>query len=131
MTYTLNDLEIKIFKLSSGEEVISLVSATEDDNYKLEFPLEVHKQVQRSTHAFAFSDWQPLGRPDLDVVLNKSHVVSVAIAEDDVKERYIRMCLQLKNHYDEIDEDEGEDTSVSDEQLEEFATDIAKAKIYH
>lgn len=131
MTYSLSDLEIKIFKLSSGEEVISLVSSTEDDNYKLEFPLEVHKQVQRSTHAFAFSDWQPLGRQDLDVTLNKTHIISVAIAEDDVKERYIRMCLQLKNHYDDIDEDEAEDVSVSDEQLEEFATEIAKAKIYH
>lgn len=129
MTYSLNDIDIKVFKLSSGEEVISLVSSVDGDEYKLEFPLEVHKQVRQSTHAFAFSDWQPLGRPDLDVTLSKTHVISVAIAEDEVKERYIRMCLQLKNHYDDIDEDE--DVSVSDDQLEEFMTDVAKAKIYH
>lgn len=129
MTYNLNDIDIKVFKLSSGEEVISLVSSVDGDEYKLEFPLEVHKQVRQSTHAFAFSDWQPLGRPDLDVTLSKTHVISVAIAEDEVKERYIRMCLQLKNHYDDVDEDE--DVSVSDDQLEEFMTDVAKAKIYH
>lgn len=129
MTYSLNDIDIKVFKLSSGEEVISLVSSVDGDEYKLEFPLEVHKQVRQSTHAFAFSDWQPLGRPDLDVTLSKTHVISVAIAEDEVKERYIRMCLQLKNHYDDVDEDE--DVSVSDDQLEEFMTDVAKAKIYH
>lgn len=129
MTYNLNDIDIKVFKLSSGEEVISLVSSVDGDEYKLEFPLEVHKQVRQSTHAFAFSDWQPLGRPDLDVTLSKTHVISVAVAEDEVKERYIRMCLQLKNHYDDVDEDE--DVSVSDEQLEEFMTDVAKAKIYH
>ena len=129
MTYNLNDIDIKVFKLSSGEEVISLVSSVDGDEYKLEFPLEVHKQVRQTTHAFAFSDWQPLGRPDLDVTLSKTHVISVAIAEDEVKERYIRMCLQLKNHYDDVDEDE--DVSVSDDQLEEFMTDVAKAKIYH
>ena len=129
MTYSLNDIDIKVFKLSSGEEVISLVSSVDGDEYKLEFPLEVHKQVRQSTHAFAFSDWQPLGRPDLDVTLSKKHVISVAVAEDEVKERYIRMCLQLKNHYDDVDEDE--DVSVSDDQLEEFMTDVAKAKIYH
>ena len=129
MTYNLNDIDIKVFKLSSGEEVISLVSSVDGDEYKLEFPLEVHKQVRQTTHAFAFSDWQPLGRPDLDVTLTKTHVISVAIAEDEVKERYIRMCLQLKNHYDDVDEDE--DVSVSDDQLEEFMTDVAKAKIYH
>ena len=129
MTYNLNDIDIKVFKLSSGEEVISLVSSVDGDEYKLEFPLEVHKQVRQSTHAFAFSDWQPLGRPDLDVTLSKTHVISVAVAEDEVKERYIRMCLQLKNHYDDVDEDE--DVSVSDDQLEEFMTDVAKAKIYH
>lgn len=129
MTYNLNDIDIKVFKLSSGEEVISLVSSVDGDEYKLEFPLEVHKQVRQTTHAFAFSDWQPLGRPDLDVTLSKTHVISVAVAEDEVKERYIRMCLQLKNHYDDVDEDE--DVSVSDDQLEEFMTDVAKAKIYH
>ena len=129
MTYNLNDIDIKVFKLSSGEEVISLVSSVDGDEYKLEFPLEVHKQVRQSTHAFAFSDWQPLGRPDLDVTLSKTHVISVAVAEDEVKERYIRMCLQLKNHYDDVDEDEN--VSVSDDQLEEFMTDVAKAKIYH
>ena len=129
MTYNLNDIDIKVFKLSSGEEVISLVSSVDGDQYKLEFPLEVHKQVRQTTHAFAFSDWQPLGRPDLDVTLSKTHVISVAVAEDEVKERYIRMCLQLKNHYDDVDEDE--DVSVSDDQLEEFMTDVAKAKIYH
>lgn len=129
MTYSLNDIDIKVFKLSSGEEVISLVSSVDGDEYKLEFPLEVHKQVRQSTHAFAFSDWQPLGRPDLDVTLSKTHVISVAVAEDEVKERYIRMCLQLKNHYDDVEEDE--DVSVSDDQLEEFMTDVAKAKIYH
>ena len=129
MTYSLNDIDIKVFKLSSGEEVISLVSSVDGDEYKLEFPLEVHKHVRQTTHAFAFSDWQPLGRPDLDVTLSKKHVISVAVAEDEVKERYIRMCLQLKNHYDDVDEDE--DVSVSDDQLEEFMTDVAKAKIYH
>lgn len=129
MTYSLNDIDIKVFKLSSGEEVISLVSSVDGDEYKLEFPLEVHKQVRQTTHAFAFSDWQPLGRPDLDVTLSKTHVISVAVAEDEVKERYIRMCLQLKNHYDDVGEDE--DVSVSDDQLEEFMTDVAKAKVYH
>lgn len=131
MTYSLADIDIKVFKLSSGEEVISLVSSTDSDVYKLEFPLEVHKQVKNTTHAFAFSDWQPLGRPDLDVTLNKGHVISVAIAEDEIKERYIRMCLSLKNHYDEAEPDDDEDLSISDEQMEEFMSDVAKRNVYH
>jgi len=130
MTYRLNDIDIRVFKLSSGEEIISLVSSTEGDKVYLEFPLQVHKRVMKDTHAFAFSDWQPLGNAQNKVTVNMTHVISHAYAEDEVKERYIRMCLQLKNHYEDNDDDD-DDTTLDADQYDEFMTTIAKKQLLH
>jgi len=76
MTYRLDDIDIRVFKLTSGEEIISLVSSTEGDKVYLEFPLQVHKRVMKDTHAFAFSDWQPLGNAQNKVTVNLISIMS-------------------------------------------------------
>ena len=130
MTYNLDDIDIRVFKLTSGEEVISLVSKDENGFLSLESPLQVHKRVGKGSHAFAFSDWQPLGKTRSPVILNELHIVSTAFAEDEIKERYIRMSLEIREQYDRNQLEDDEDL-VSEEQVEEFVTDIMNKKYYH
>lgn len=130
MTYNLDDIDIRVFKLTSGEEVISLVSKDENGFLSLESPLQVHKRVGKGSHAFAFSDWQPLGKTREPVILNEIHIVSTAFAEDEIKERYIRMSLEIREQYDrsQLEDDE---VLVTEEQVEEFVSDIMNKKYYH
>ena len=130
MTYNLDDIDIRVFKLTSGEEVISLVSKDENGFLSLESPLQVHKRVGKGSHAFAFSDWQPLGKTREPVILNEIHIVSTAFAEDEIKERYIRMSLEIREQYDKNQLEDDEDL-VTEEQVEEFVTDIMNKKYYH
>lgn len=130
MTYNLDDIDIRVFKLTSGEEVISLVSESNDGYLTLESPLQVHKKIGRGSHAFAFSDWQPLGQTRAPVILNEIHVVSTAFAEDEIKERYIRMSLEIREQYDKNQLDDHEDL-ISDEQVDEFVSEIMKKNWYH
>jgi len=130
MTYNLDDIDIRVFKLASGEEVISLVTKDENGFLSLESPLQVHKRVGKGSHAFAFSDWQPLGKTREPVILNEIHIVSTAFAEDEIKERYIRMSLEIREQYDKNQLEDDEDL-VSEEQVEEFVTDIMNKKYYH
>lgn len=130
MTYNLDDIDIRVFKLTSGEEVISLVSKDENGFLSLESPLQVHKRVGKGSHAFAFSDWQPLGKTRGPVILNELHIVSTAFAEDEIKERYIRMSLEIREQYDKNQLEDDEDL-VTEEQVEEFVTDIMNKKYYH
>ena len=130
MTYNLDDIDIRVFKLASGEEVISLVTKDENGFLSLESPLQVHKRVGKGSHAFAFSDWQPLGKTREPVILNEIHIVSTAFAEDEIKERYIRMSLEIREQYDKNQLEDDEDL-VSEEQIEEFVSDIMNKKYYH
>ena len=130
MTYNLDDIDIRVFKLTSGEEVISLVSKDENGFLSLESPLQVHKRVGKGSHAFAFSDWQPLGKTRGPVILNELHIVSTAFAEDEIKERYIRMSLEIREQYDRSQLEDDEDL-VTEEQVEEFVSDIMNKKYYH
>lgn len=130
MTYNLDDIDIRVFKLTSGEEVISLVSKDENGFLSLESPLQVHKRVGKGSHAFAFSDWQPLGNTREPVILNEIHIVSTAFAEDEIKERYIRMSLEIREQYDRNQLEDDEDI-VTEEQVEEFVSDIMNKKYYH
>lgn len=130
MTYNLDDIDIRVFKLTSGEEVISLVSKDENGFLSLESPLQVHKRVGKGSHAFAFSDWQPLGKTRGPVILNELHIVSTAFAEDEIKERYIRMSLEIREQYDKNQLEDDEDL-VTEEQVEEFVSDIMNKKYYH
>tara|TARA_B100000900_G_scaffold388113_1_gene379887 strand:+ start:298 stop:693 length:396 start_codon:yes stop_codon:yes gene_type:complete len=131
MTYNLDDIDIRVFKLASGEEVISLVSESKDGFLSLESPLQVHKRVGKGSHAFAFSDWQPLGKTRGPVILSELHIIATAFAEDEIKERYIRMSLEIRQQYDRNQLEDDEDELVTEDQVDEFVSDIMKKNWYH
>lgn len=131
MTYNLDDIDIRVFKLTSGEEVISLVSKDENGFLSLESPLQVHKRIGKDSHAFAFSDWQPLAKIRSPVILNELHIVSTAFAEDEIKERYIRMSLAIREQYDRNQLEDYEEELVTDDQVEDFVDQLVKKNWYH
>jgi len=48
-----------------------------------------------------------------------------------MKERYIRMSLEIRQKYDQNQLEDPEDELVTEEQIEEFVADILKKNWYH
>jgi hypothetical protein len=118
----LNDVNIRHFKLSNGEELIALVQGEEDQLIKLESPMEVHREVRMNSQSFIFTKWLPLSKVD-ECLLNPMHVVSHVECDNDVKERYVRMCLDERSAKDNhisnrINVESDEDLDKYDEFLE-------------
>jgi hypothetical protein len=116
----LQDTNIRHFKLSSGEEIISIVSGKSNDNMLvLEHPMCVHFEVTETGFKFMFSTWQPMAKDDT-CYINPIHIISHVECSDEIKERYIRMCIQ------ELEESSDE-TSVSDDGFDEYFENITSS----
>lgn len=95
----LSDIDIRHFKLSSGDEVISLVAKEEDNVVVLSQPMQVHSTINNNSQAYYFTDWQPLSKLNACAV-SKLHIVTFVECSDNVKEKYIRMCLDTESTTD-------------------------------
>ena len=113
----LDDVNIRHFKLSSGEELISLVKGDENTMIILESPMELHTMMREQTQGFVFTKWQPLSKTDI-VALNPMHIVSHVECDNDIKERYIRMCLEQKDYPEELEDPSYDDSPEELDMLE-------------
>jgi hypothetical protein len=113
----LDDVNIRHFKLSSGEELISLVKGDENTMIILESPMELHTMMKEQTQGFVFTKWQPLSKTDI-VALNPMHIVSHVECDNDIKERYIRMCLEQKDYPEELEDPSYDDSPEELDMLE-------------
>ena len=130
MTYSLDDINIQLFKLSSGDEIISLVYEEPGGVLiGLESPLLLHTKVTAEAHSYAFSDWAPMSKSRGKINLNPSHVISQSEADDEIKERYIRMCLRIREDDMELEDDDHD--PLRDEQLEQFSKLVPKKDSIH
>ena len=91
----LSDVDIRHFKLSSGDELISLVAKEEDNVVVLSQPMQVHSAINNQTQAYYFTDWQPLAKLNA-CAISKLHIITFVECSDNVKEKYIRMCLDTE-----------------------------------
>lgn len=102
----LNDTNIRHFKLSSGEEVVAVVSGKTNDNMLiLEHPMKVMIAITDNGFKFMFATWQPMAK-DETCHINPMHIISHVECSNDIKERYVRMCIH--------DIDDGDDTAEGD-----------------
>lgn len=130
MTYSLDDINIQLFKLSSGDEIISLVYEEPGGILiGLESPLLLHVKVTAEAHSYAFSDWAPMSKNRGKINLNPTHVISQSEADDEIKERYIRMCLRMREDETEMEDDDHD--PLRDEQLEQFSKLVPKKASIH
>ena len=105
----LDDTNIRHFKLSSGEEVIGVVSGTINDKMlTLEHAMRVNILLTETGYKFMFSNWQPMAKNDV-CHINPLHIISHVECANDIKERYVRMCIQSveedKRTEEELDND--------------------------
>ena len=101
----LDDTNIRHFKLSSGEEVVAVVSgSTKDKMITLEHAMRVHIMLTETGYKFMFSNWQPMSKDDTCQV-NPMHIISHVECANDIKERYVRMCIRSTEDDNRTEED--------------------------
>lgn len=117
----LTDVDIRHFKLSTGDDVISMV--TKDDKYVvvLSQPMQMHSVINQNTQAYYFTDWQPMAKVNT-CAISKSHIVSFVECSDNVKEKYIQMCLD-NNDSSNIGQYLDSDMDDMDIELDEYLED--------
>lgn len=91
----LSDVDIRHFKLSSGDEIISIVSKEEENVVIVSQPMQMHSVVNQQSQAYYFTDWQPMAKVNA-CAISKLHIISFVECADNVKEKYIQMCLDME-----------------------------------
>lgn len=111
----LDDVNIRHFKLASGEELVAYVRGEDDHMIVLESPMELHMSMRDQSQAFLFTKWQPLAKTEI-CSLNPMHIVSHVECDNDIKERYVRMCINMN-------EEEGTNRNDIEDPFEEPSDD--------
>ena len=96
----LNDVNIRHLKLSTGEELISIVLTNEEvskedaesDVVVLQRPMKIQTVEKDDMMSFLFYEWQPLSKGDTCYV-NPIHIVSHVECDNQVKGQYINVCV--------------------------------------
>ena len=89
----MEDLDIRHFKLTNGDEIVGLVSNKNDTNLIIERPVQVNANL---TGGFNFTPWFPFSDAKTFKVL-KNHIVQHVPVADTVKSTYLTFALQLTN----------------------------------
>jgi len=117
----LSDVDIRHFKLSTGDDVISMVTKDDKDVVVLSQPMQMHSVINQNTQAYYFTDWQPMAKLNM-CAISKMHIVSFVECSDNVKEKYIQMCLD-NNGSTNIGEYLDTDPDELDLELDEYLDD--------
>ncbi len=91
-------LNIRHFKLMNGEEIIGLVSITNDDNYIIERPVRLNPSMLGGVQ---FSAWFPFSDTKTFKVLKSSIIQHVPIAET-IKDTYVQFALKMDKPIQQI-----------------------------
>jgi hypothetical protein len=120
----LADIDIRHFKLSSGEDIITFVVKDDTSVVVVSQPMQMHSNTISDNRSYFFTDWQPMAKVN-KCAISKLHIISFVECDDMVKEKYIRMCLD----YDTSDINMSD---VSDEyDLEDLEIDTYLSSIHN
>ena len=133
---TLEDINIRHFKLSTGENIIGIVidpSEVESDELDpdealiiLNRPMRVEIVEKTDRTLFLFHEWQPLSKYPY-CFINPTHVVSHVECDEGTKERYIRICISSGESGAESDDLSHEGWALDQEgsmDIDEFLDDL-------
>ena len=87
----MEDLNIRHFKLSNGDDIIGLVAAKNKDSYIIERPVIVQTNLLGGFH---FTPWFPFSDAKNFKILMSNIVQHVSIGED-AKDAYIQFALRM------------------------------------
>ena len=105
----LDNIDIRHFKLTNGDEVIGLVRGHDEVQVFIEFPLLLNIiSLSPEKEQYYYTEWMPMAGDQLIKVYFGS-IVAQSKCTDQFKEQYIRTALRLKetptNVLNEMDED--------------------------
>jgi len=123
----LNEVNIRHLKLSTGEELISIVLDQHevDDEIRppelmiLQRPMKVRTVEKDDMISFLFYEWQPLSKTNI-CYINPMHVVSHVECDNQVKGQYINVCV---NGDIQPPAEPTDSESVSDDELDNLMVD--------
>jgi len=123
----LNEVNIRHLKLSTGEELISIVLDQHevDDEIQspelmiLQRPMKVCTVEKDDMISFLFYEWQPLSKTNI-CYINPMHVVSHVECDNQVKGQYINVCVNgdIQPPAEPMDSE-----SISDDELDNLMID--------
>lgn len=106
---TLDNIDIRHFKLTNGDEIVGLVRGHDEVQVFIEFPLLLNIiSLSPEKEQYYYTEWMPMAGDQLIKVYFGS-IVAQSKCTDQFKEQYIRTALRLKetptNVLNEMDED--------------------------
>jgi len=112
---SIEDLNIKQFKLRSGEDIIALVAGRNEDNWMIEVPLALRENMSggvQLAHWFPFSTTRLFKLLDIDI-MQQANVIN------EIKHTYLEYALktqqvELIKQDDEILEEYTKSQSIAD-----------------
>jgi len=91
-------LSIQIIKLSSGETIVTEVLKETEDYMMILNPLEIRTEhTGRSRGSLVAFAWLPMFEEENKVAIQKSHLVGITIASDEIIEYYINAIDNILN----------------------------------
>jgi len=104
----LDDINIRHFKLTTGEDLIAIILTEEEigsehfrkDLITVQSPMEIRMMRSDTEVSFIFYEWQPLAKSNV-CFINPIHVVSHVECSNDVKGQYINACVNTPTEHDE------------------------------
>ena len=85
-----DDLNIKHFKLTSGDEILGLIAGIEKGMIHIEYPV----LIDMVGDAYMLADYMPTSKKNI-ITLYTSHVVAMSDVFDSVKEEYVKYCVGM------------------------------------
>lgn len=106
---TLDNIDIRHFKLMNGDEIVGLVRGHDESQVFIEFPLLLNIiSLSPEKEQYYYTEWMPMAGDQLIKVYFGS-IVAQSKCTDQFKEQYIRTALRLKetptNVLNEMDDD--------------------------
>lgn len=99
----LDELNIRHFKLSSGDEIIGHVVKTQELTITVERPLQINIVTVNSSQKFFLSEWLPISKNKI-AIISAYHIITHSEVDPSSKEAYIKYCLDLTDLHNQQDE---------------------------
>ena len=96
----MEDLNIRHFKLTNGEDIVAVVSAKNKDNWLLERPVIVNPNLMGG---YSFAPWFPFSKTKVFKVAFSNIINSTGI-DPDVKESYLQFVLDMNKQLKKIED---------------------------
>ena len=107
----MKDLNIRHFKLVSGDDLLALTINEAEDHIVIERPIIMHPAG--GTSSYQFSVWFPFSTQSV-FKLKRINIIEHSLVDDDIKKTYIEYALQTNDNVIEPDYEEEYNDHLTD-----------------